>query len=155
MERTVAIVDTEELQRQHRVIVILATHLRGCADRVLTREDACEAYCGIIRLDQMLVRHLQYEDEHLYPALMACDDVAVAALAADCAEEMGGINGAWAAYRSQWTAEAIHAAPDRFALATAGVIGALAMRVERENSELYPAAQALPLTRLADTCAAE
>lgn len=154
MERAVAVVDIEELQRQHRVIVVLATHLQGRAERVLTREDACEAHCGIVRLDRMLVRHLKYEDEHLYPALMACDDVAIAAMAADCAEDMGGVKGAWVAYRSQWTAAAIQAAPDRFALATAGVIGALALRVERENTQLYPAAKALSATQHAEVCTA-
>ena len=155
MERAVTIVDIEELQRQHRIIVVQATHLRGCADRILTRDDACEAYCAIARIDRMLMRHLRYEDDYLYPALAACDDVAVAAMAADCAEEMGGIQGAWIAYRNQWTAAAIQAAPDRFAMATAGIIGALAMRVERENTQLYPAAQALSPMRLADPWAAE
>lgn len=154
MERTAGIVEIEELTRQHRLIMVLATHLRGCADRVLTRQDACEVRVDIVRLDRMLVCHLKYEDEHLYPALMACEDLAVAAMAADCAEEMGGIEGAWVAYRSQWTAAAIQAAPERFAVATAGVIGALAMRVDRENTQLYPAAEALHLVRPADQWAA-
>lgn len=150
-----AMLDIEELRRQHRGIVVLATNLRGLGDMIQTREDASEACGAIIRLNRVLMDHLRFEDEHLYPVLMACDDPAVAAMAADCAEEMGGLLGAWVAYRVQWTAPAIWADPERFSAATAGVIGALALRVERENTELYPAGDALALLHVGDRYAAE
>ncbi|CAN5256246.1 hypothetical protein BH09PSE1_BH09PSE1_30130 [soil metagenome] len=131
--------DIDELRRQHRDIMLRATDLLGIGERVKTRQDALEARAGIEGIDRMLIDHLTLEDVQLYPALLGCADANVAALAADCAEEMGGILGAWVAYRDQWSASAILSDPRRFSAATAGVIGALALRVERENTELYPA----------------
>ena len=138
--------DIHELRRQHRLIMVRATGLRGLGDMIKTRQDAEEARAAIEGIDKMLIEHLTIEDNDLYPALLAGPDSEVAAMAADCAEEMGGIRGAWVAYRDQWTAAAIAADPARFSAATAGVIGALALRVERENAELYPAAEALAQT---------
>lgn len=155
MRRSVSIPDIDDLRRQHRGIMLRATHLRGLGDRIRTREDALEAGRAIKGLDRVLIDHLQIEDEHLYPALMGCDIASVAAMAADCAEEMGGILGAWTAYREQWTAPMILADPERFATATAGLIGALAMRIERENTELYPAGDLLAYRPVAGLYAAE
>ncbi len=143
--------DIHELRRQHSLIMIQATGLRGLGDMIKTRHDAEEARAAIKGIDRMLIEHLTLEDDHLYPALLAGPDSEVAAMAADCAEEMGGIRGAWMAYRDQWTTAAIAADPARFSAATAGVIGALALRVERENTDLYPAFEALaqaPITAL-------
>jgi hemerythrin-like domain-containing protein len=146
--------DLDELRRQHRVMLVLATHLRGAADRVQTREDACEAFCSIQSLDRILCRHVRYEDDVLYPMLIHGPDPEAAEMAASCAEDFGSILGAWEAYRAQWTARAILASPDRFAAVTAGIIGGLAMRVDRENAEIYPAAERLEQRLAQDLCAA-
>lgn len=135
--------DMDELRRQQRAMMVLATHLRGAADRVQTREDACEAYCGIRNLDRVLVHHVRFEDEVLYPMIIAGPDREAAATAANCAEDFGAVLGAWQSYRDQWTASAILGAPERFATATAGIIGGLAMRVARETVEIHPAADNL------------
>jgi hypothetical protein len=113
--------------------------LTGLAARTMTRETAQEARSIIMAIDKLLVQHLTIEDEWLYPTLMASADPAVRAHATDCFEEMGGICGAWIAYRDLWDVEGILAHPVRFRGATDGVIGAVAIRVDRENTELYPA----------------
>jgi len=135
--------DIDELRQQHKAIMVRATGLRGLGDMIKTREDAREARGAIDGIHKMLSDHLTLEDDHLYPALLACGEATISAMAADCAEEMGGILGAWIDYRARWTASAILDDPRRFGAATAGVIGALALRVERENVELYPAVEAL------------
>ena len=135
--------ETAALRRQHHDIMLRATSLRGLGDMIKTRQDAAEARAAIDGIDRMLTEHLTIEDDHLYPTLLDCPDRGIAEMAADCAEEMGGILGAWVAYRDRWSAAAIVADPRRFKAATAGVIGALAMRIERENSELYPAVESL------------
>lgn len=132
-----------ELRRQHRDLLLRVTDLRGLGDMVKTREDAMEARASIEAMDQVVVGHLTTVDDHVYPALLASPDRAVAAMAADCAEEVGGILGAWIAYRDRWVAEVILADPVRFGAATAGVVGAIALRIERENIELYPAVEAI------------
>jgi hypothetical protein len=145
--------DLDELRRQQRMMMVMATHLRGASDRVQTRDDACEAYCSIQNLDRILCRHIRYADDILYPMLIEGDDPEAAQIAACCAEDFGAILGAWEAYRIQWTARAILASPERFAAATAGIIGGLAMRVDRENAEIYPAISRLEQGGAQDLCA--
>lgn len=147
--------DLEALRRQHHDIMVRATSLRGLGDMIQTRDDALEARGAIACVDRVLTCHLRFEDEQLYPALATSGDPVVAAMASDCAEEMGGILGAWEAYRDQWTTPAILANPDRFGVVTAGVIGALAMRIERENRELFPAGEAVVAMLAVDRYAAE
>lgn len=150
-----AMLNIEMLRRQHQDILVWAANLRGLGGMIQTRDDAWEAREAISRVDWVLSDHLRFEDDHLYPALMDCQVPAVAAMALDCAEEMGGLLGAWIAYRNQWTASAILADPQRFDAATAGVIGALVLRIERENTELYQAASALAFAPIQELYAAE
>ncbi len=108
------------------------------ANSRMTPDVAEQTRAQLLGIDRLLIDHLTQEDDYLYPALMQAEDADVRATARGCFEDMGGILGAWIAYRDQWTGPAIQASPDRFRVASDGVIGALAMRVERENSELYP-----------------
>ncbi|HEV7351746.1 MAG TPA: hemerythrin domain-containing protein [Brevundimonas sp.] len=129
---------TAQLRDEHDRILRQASGLAGIVDRDLTRDLASEARAAIVGLDRLLVVHLTTEDDWMYPMLMASADQRVSAAAGACFQDMGGLLGAWLAYRDHWSAEAILSAPERFRAATRGVIGALALRIERENAELYP-----------------
>lgn len=129
---------TQRLRNEHDRILRQASALAGLARIRMTRDVAEEARTVILGLDRLLVDHLITEDQWMYPLLMEADEAEVREIAASCFEDMGGIHGAWNAYRDLWDAEAILADPRRFRAATDGVIGALALRVERENVELYP-----------------
>ena len=129
---------TRRLRQEHDRILLRASVLAGLARSRMTRDAAMAARAEIAGLHRLLVEHLEAEDGWMYPLLMTAADENVRRVAAECFENMGGVRGAWIAYRDQWTVEAILGAPERFALATNGVIGALALRVERENVELYP-----------------
>lgn len=129
---------TSKLRSEHDRILRQASILAGLAGPRMTRDVATEARAAICGLDRLLVEHLQQEDGWMYPLLMASPDDEIRRVAAECVEDMGGILGAWIAYRDQWSIDAILAAPGRFAMATDGIMGALALRVERENTELYP-----------------
>ena len=65
------------------------------------------------------------------------------ALAADCVEEMGGLAQVWNGHLATWAVERIHGEPDRFASATRNLMEAVARRVDREERELYPVAEAV------------
>nr|WP_054111409.1 hemerythrin domain-containing protein [Brevundimonas sp. AAP58] len=129
---------TRKFREEHDRILRQASAIAGLANGRMTRDAADEARAAILGLDRLLVEHLTAEDEWMYPLLMASPDESVRGAATECFGDMGGIRGAWDAYRELWTSEAILEAPIRFRAATDGVIGALAMRVERENVELYP-----------------
>ena len=104
----------------------------------MTREIAEQTCKSIRAIDGLLVAHLRDEDELLYPKLIAAQDSEVRRTAETWLEDMGGILGAWIAYRDQWTPDDVLANTDRFRAATTGILGALAMRIENENRELYP-----------------
>lgn len=140
---------TAQLRDEHDRILRQASGLAGIVDRDMNRDLASEARAAIVGLDRLLVVHLTAEDDWMYPMLMASADQRISAAAGACFHDMGGLRGAWLAYREQWSAEAILSAPERFRAATRGVIGALALRIERENAELYPL-----VDRLADAVAA-
>lgn len=129
---------TAELRREHAIILGQASVLSGLATSRMTRDVALQSRAQIMGLDKLLVDHLSHEDDHLYPALAASEDLHVRSKAEDCFADMGGILGAWIAYRDQWSNENIASTPERFRAATEGVIGALAIRVEMENRDLYP-----------------
>lgn len=129
---------TAQLRDEHDRILRQASGLAGIVDRDMNRDLASEARAAIVGLDRLLVVHLTAEDDWMYPMLMASADQRISAAAGACFHDMGGLHGAWLAYREQWSAEAILSAPERFRAATRGVIGALALRIERENAELYP-----------------
>ena len=129
---------TAQLRREHASILRQATTLAGLANSRMTREVAEQACDCIFAIDTLLVGHLAYEDERLYPLLAQSAEPAVRDLASSCCEEMGGIRGAWVDYRDQWTVDRILSEPDRFSGATSGIVGALAIRIEREDSALYP-----------------
>lgn len=129
---------TRRLRSEHDRILRQASALAGLAGIRMTRDVAEEAQALILGLNRLLVDHLVTEDEWMYPLLMEADDAAVRTVATACFEDMGGIQGAWTAYRDLWNADAILIDPVRFKSATDAVMGALALRVERENVELYP-----------------
>jgi hemerythrin-like domain-containing protein len=88
-----------------------------------------------------LVRHLKCEDWALYPRLKASGDPYIAQLARDFIFEMGHIADEFAAYEARWPAERVAGEWAGFRAETEAVLGAIAMRIEREEDELYPVAE--------------
>ena len=88
--------------------------------------------------------HLAAEDATLYPALRAAADPGVAGLGRRYEEEMRGLSGAYAEFSRKWRVCAvIEAAPEQFRSEANTVLKALHERIQRENRELYPAAEGL------------
>ena len=132
----------EILKAQHRLIIRLASALGGLAEALKTPEDVLRARELMTALNAALIEHLAIEDGELYPVLMKADDASVRQLAEHYVDDMGAISGAWAHYFGEWSQARILSDRSRFAVATKGLIGALAHRVEREDDTLYPAMEA-------------
>lgn len=96
---------------------------------------------GMLR--DTLLRHLKCEDWILYPRLKASGDPEVVSLANEFVREMGHIADEFMRYDTAWTAERIAGDWPGFCGETTAVLDVLAMRIERENGELYPAAEKL------------
>lgn len=88
-----------------------------------------------------LLRHLKCEDWVLYPRLKASGDPEIEQLARDFIFEMGHIADEFTAYDTRWPAARVVGDWPGFCAETEAVLDAIAMRIEREERELYPAAE--------------
>lgn len=95
------------------------------------------------RLRETLVRHLKCEDWILYPRLMATGDPELMHITRAFELEMGDLAAEYAAYDDKWTAARVAADWEQFGRETTAAFDMLAVRVEREECELYPLADKL------------
>jgi hemerythrin-like domain-containing protein len=83
--------------------------------------------------------HLAMEDDVLYPKLSQHQNADVRAIAKRFSDEMGGLKKAFTDYVTKWPGSmAIQKDPAAFMNETKGVLNALAERVKKENTELFP-----------------
>jgi hypothetical protein len=109
-----------------------------------TRAAAEELGLLLSELSGALKVHLAMEDSALYPLLAGSSDVRIQQLTARFQAEMGDLKQHFEGYAKKWSIpQNIAADPAGFAAETKTVFGALGNRIQRENNELYEAADAL------------
>lgn len=96
---------------------------------------------GMLR--DTLVRHLKCEDWALYPRLKVQGDSDLVGLAKAFVDDMGHIAADFAAYDARWTTAAVEARWPDFRAETMDMLNGLAARIEREERDIYPAAERL------------
>lgn len=135
---------TTTLRRQHDSIAALAEDITAAADS-FAEGGPVEPLQQLLRqLNAILTTHLASEDRLLYPEMLACNDRRTAATASRFCEEMGGLTSAHADFSARWhSAGELLADPAAFKRDWTALSGALAFRIQRENAELYPLADAL------------
>ncbi len=86
--------------------------------------------------------HLAAEEQVLYPAMARSADAELAALAERYRGEMRGLSQAFADFVARWRVPArLEAEPEGFRRDANTVLRALFERLQREDAELYPAAE--------------
>ena len=136
--------EIERLRAEHAAIETLSHFLMAMvAAPHPPRPTELAAVRGMLR--DTLVRHLKCEDWALYPRMQSSGDAEVMRIARIFVDEMGHIAGDFAAYDARWTPEAVEADWDAFRGETIGILDALGMRIEREEQQLYPLAERLPI----------
>ena len=134
---------TSALRKQHDAIGVLAGDITLAADSLAETGRAEPLQRLLHQLDTLLTTHLASEDRLLYPEMLASDDRRTAEIASRFCEEMGGLTSTHAAFAARWlTAAALLADPAGFKRDWTTLAGALAFRIQRENAELYPLADA-------------
>ena len=135
---------TSALRRQHDSLVALAGQITTAAE-ALADSSQSEPLQRLLReLDTILTTHLASEDRLLYPELLASGDRKTATVASRFCEEMGGLTNSYADFAARWNSpEALLADPAGFKRAWTTLEGALSFRIQREDAELYPLADAL------------
>lgn len=135
---------TSSLRKQHESIAVLAGDINTAVRTLDGRMEAERLHRLLRQLDTILTTHLASEDRLLYPEMLASPDRQAAAAASRFCEEMGGLQASYSAFSARWTsADELLADPASFTREWNAVLRALGTRIERENAELYPLADAL------------
>ncbi len=99
---------------------------------------------ALIGMNTTIKFHLAAEDAMLYPALHTAADPEVAELGRRYQDEMRGLADSYGEFSRRWrVGNQIAADPERFRSEANAVFKALHGRIQREDRELYPAAEAL------------
>lgn len=129
---------TDKFKVQHDEILALAAsiseQLKGPAPDAQAVRKQLSNLAGKVNF------HLAMEDKALYPRLLERKGTRAATVADKFLTEMGGLARVFEEYNSRWQASAIRADMAGFATDTRKVFGALAQRISRETTELYPLA---------------
>ncbi len=134
--------EMQRLRAEHAALATLSRIILGITDLPHpSASDDLAAARG--RLRDALVRHLKCEDWILYPRLMATGDTELMRITREFELEMGSLAADFVAYDDKWTARRVAADWPGFCRETKIVLDLLAMRVEREERELYPLADTL------------
>jgi len=135
-------VNTEILRKQHDAALSVACRLIDLVNNYDPSTAAIPILMQLNRLLGILRVHLAQEDVELYPRLMSSNDPKVAQTAAAFVAEMGGLAFKLEGFAWHWSCSASIAGNiDEFREGVHELVLALAVRIERENSELYPLAE--------------
>lgn len=126
--------------KQHHVDILkgIATLRRlahgGVVDHAMDIARELGALSSLVQL------HLAIEDRILYPSLQKGGDAQLAAMGKAYQEDMKGIAHAYISFSRKWgLAAALAKAPEDFRNEANSVLKALHARMQRENTEFYPA----------------
>lgn len=134
---------TDKFRGQHDHLLKLAVELGELSSSIASLEDAQQARAVLSNLGGKLLVHLAMEDKSLYPQLLASGQSEVVSLTKQFMDEMGGLAEAFEAYNKRWAGAAtILEQSDTFQTETAGIVAALGTRIDKENNQLYPMADA-------------
>lgn len=136
---------TTNLRRQHDAAVALVEEIAGRLGGPPPSET--EAYglgMQLAKLSGLLRIHFAQEDKALYPYMAASEHPDAVATAAAFQDEMGGLGAVYADFAGKWSSGRVIAGNfDGFRNDARAVFAALADRIERENTILYPLAEAI------------
>lgn len=125
------------IQSDHRAISAAARDLAGLLDSA-HRADPNELADRRWKLSCLLLQHLEWEEQRLYP-LLALDPASVASsLQSRFERELDSLHVAYRSHMSHWTAEAIEADWSGYCDNALNLLGMLRRRIEREEMLLWP-----------------
>ncbi len=134
---------TDTFRRQHDDLLQIAGQIASKLGASALSSDAGDVSMLLSKLMGKLKIHLSMEDDSLYPRLIEHDDPKISSLAKSYKHEMVGVSQAVMSYAEKWhSPNDIQADAASFVSETQGLFKALQARIDKENSEPYPAADA-------------
>lgn len=144
--------ETKIYRRQHAEIVKLVQGVQVFLAPGRLPTAAADVRLKLSELAAKTTLHLAMEDGSLYPRLMAHENPKVRDTASRFNNEMSAISALFETYTAKWTESAIRQDSSGFIEETTKLFVALANRIQRENTELYPLIEQDPLAeQLIDT----
>ena len=134
--------EMQRLRAEHAALVTLSRIILDMTDAPRPPPPA-ELASARSQLRDALIRHLKCEDWALYPRLMGSGDPEMARITREFEREMGELGTDFIAYDDKWTPARIAAEWADFCRETRIMFDMLAMRVAREERDLYPLADKL------------
>lgn len=132
---------TDNFRRQHNELVEMVQSITAMMSAPNAADQAADISRTLSQMTGKLRIHLAQEDKSLYPRLAASSDTQTASTAKRFQEEMSGLGEVYGAYADKWRTPAeIGADIASFKTESEAVFAALADRIVRENTELYPLA---------------
>jgi len=136
--------DLNLYRRQHRELLAAATRLGAQADlgSVAGPGGTRDVRACVADLSGRLMVHLQLEDRHLYPELLASHRADLRAVAARFHGSLGALRGTAETFSRRWLRPtAIEGSPAAFAAELRALLHTLAERIAAEDAELFPLAE--------------
>lgn len=135
---------TDSYRKQHAELLDMAGKLATKLSKDIVVKEATEIVSVLSQFASKLNMHLTMEDKALYPKLMNSGNAKTSQIAKDYMTEMGGIKQVVEKYIHSWSlAKNLIADPEKFINDSKGIISALKTRIDKEDSVLYPLADAL------------
>jgi DUF438 domain-containing protein len=132
----------DKFKQQHIDIIDGIAALRSCAKAGIG-ENAAEIARLIIAMSSIIKLHLAVEDKILYPALQAGKNAALASMGRRFQDEMKAIASTYLDFARQWnTAAGVAHDPEGFRSDANHVLKLLHDRMQKENTDFYPAIEA-------------
>lgn len=134
--------EIDRFKHQHVEILQGIANLRKFAHAGI-KENAYEIVHQLGALTSVVNLHLAIEDRILYPTLQKGADQRLADMSRAYQEEMQGIANAYIAFARKWgKVAAIAEKAEQFRLEANTVLKTLHTRMQKENTEFYPAIEA-------------
>ena len=131
--------DINNLLRQHNDILNLANKISSYTTDRQIADHAFDISMLLGQLAGKLKIHMTTEDKFLYPSLLGHGNPKVQAVSKRFLTEMGGLAATFENYKATYfNAKQIAANPATFITESRVIMDALAKRIAKENSELYP-----------------
>lgn len=135
--------DIERFKHQHVEILDGIASLRKFSQAGI-KEHAQEIAKNVVSLSTVVKLHLAIEDRILYPALQNGSNKQLADMGKAYQEDMKGIASGYIAFSRRWsTAAAVAENPEQFRAEANTVLKTVYSRMQKENTEFYPAIEAM------------
>jgi len=136
---------TDNFRKQHAEILQIARDINQNLGSAITDDVALLIRRQLSKMHGLVGLHLAMEDKSLYPSLLQSADPAARHLAQQYSAEMGDLAATFEQYMAFWASSiTIGANAPAFTEQSKAIFNALSKRIHRENTQLYPVADAMP-----------